>query len=457
MSQQTVIAVFDVGKTNKKLLLFNEEYEIVYERTARFTEVEDEDGFPCENIQSLRQSVFDSLEEVLQDERFHLAAVQFATFGASWVYLGADGEPLTALYNYLKPFPEALQQQFYATYGGEAQFSAQTASPVLGSLNSGLQLYRIRHQQPEVFKNIQYALHLPQYLSYLLSQQPATDITSIGCHTGLWSFPQNTYHDWVGEEQLLQKFPSIFPCTHTFAAASGASYRVGIGLHDSSAALIPYLVSFKEPFLLLSSGTWCISLAPFNSSPLTQQELALDCLCYLQYSGSPVKAARLFAGNWHETGLKRISEHFNISSEFYKSTPFDPDWFASQNNPSGMINTKGLQAVGKDMFSDRNLHHFNTATEAYHQLIWDLVCQQQVSSSLVLTPEVKRIFVDGGFSNNAVYMNMLSTAFPALEVFAASMAQASALGSALAIHSQWNKKSLPSHLVQLKYYNQSHH
>ena len=37
---------------------------------------------------------------------------------------------------------------------------------------------------------------------------------------------------------------------------------VGAGLHDSSAALIPYLSAFREPFILLSPGTWCISLNP---------------------------------------------------------------------------------------------------------------------------------------------------------------------------------------------------
>ena len=39
-----VVAIFDVGKTNKKLFLFNEQYQIVFERSARFLETTDEDG-----------------------------------------------------------------------------------------------------------------------------------------------------------------------------------------------------------------------------------------------------------------------------------------------------------------------------------------------------------------------------------------------------------------------------
>ena len=44
--------------------------------------------------------------------------------------------------------------------------------------------------------------------------------------------------------------------------------------------------------------------------------------------------------------------------------------------------------------------------------------------------DVNRIFVDGGFSNNTVYMHLLAIAFPNLEVYAASVAQATAMGAA---------------------------
>jgi sugar (pentulose or hexulose) kinase len=64
----------------------------------------------------------------------------------------------------------------------------------------------------------------------------------------------------------------------------------------------------------------------------------------------------------------------------------------------------------------------------------------------------KRIFVDGGFSKNKVYMNLLAMAFPKMEVFAASMAQSTALGAAIAIHRHWNSGALPSNLIELNYY-----
>ena len=65
----------------------------------------------------------------------------------------------------------------------------------------------------------------------------------------------------------------------------------------------------------------------------------------------------------------------------------------------------------------------------------DIIAQQYFSTSLVLEgTKVRRIFVDGGFSKNLVYMNLLALVFPDIEVFAASMAQATAIGAALAIN-----------------------
>lgn len=438
MSRTPVIVVFDVGKTNKKLFLFDEQYRIVFERTARFTETADEDGDACENLESLRLSVFDSLMEVFKRKDIEVKAINFSTYGASLVYIDAEGHPLTPLYNYLKPYPAKLQEQFYNTYGGEAQFSAEAASPVLGSLNSGMQLYRLKHERPEVFRSLHYALHLPQYMSYLLTGVACSDITSIGCHTNLWNFRKNTYHRWLEAEGLLEKLPPLMPSTGVQPAAfPGSNYHVGTGLHDSSAALIPYLVNFHEPFVLISTGTWSISMHPFNNSPLTQEELEQDCLCYMTFQGKPVKASRLFAGYEHEQQVKRISEHFHLPALHYRGLPYDAN----------------IPLLPAGNFAERDLNSFSSDVQAYHQLIYDIAVQQHYATGLVLKgAPVKRIFVDGGFGKNPIFMHMLAMLFPEIEVYAASMAQATAMGAALAIHHAWNSKSLPSDLIELKYY-----
>ena len=427
------IAIFDIGKTNKKLFLFNENYEIVYEKSTQFDETTDEDGDPCEDVELLSSWVIDTFNEVLQNPDFEIKALNFSTYGASLVHLDSEGKVIAPLYNYLKPYSEELKKQFYSTYGGEQVFTRKTASPVLGNLNSGMVLYRLKYENPALFAQIHYSLHLPQYISFLFTGQYFSDITSIGCHTNLWDFEENQYHEWVEKEGVNKKIAPLTPrggvnASNILPLWGLGGLFLGFGLHDSSAALIPYLATFKgQKFVLISTGTWCITLNPFNHTPLTDEELLQDCLIYMQYTGDPVKASRLFAGYEHEQIIKQLSEQFQKSLDYYKTVKFNPKYI--------------------EIFKDDEYE------PAYHQLILNLVNKQIVSTKLVLNDaSVTKLFVDGGFGKNEIYMNLLAKAFPEMEVYAASVAQATSLGAALAIHGDWNTKEIPQNLIDLKKY-----
>jgi sugar (pentulose or hexulose) kinase len=481
-----VIAILDVGKTNKKIFLFDEQYRMVWEQSGSIDATADEDGEPCEDLQQLTAWARQSLAVVSALPDFSIRAVNFSAYGASFVHIDEKGQPAAPLYNYLKPYPEALTKKFYSTYGGKVTFSMLTASPVLGSLNSGMQLYRIKRERPELFVRIRYSLHLPQYLSWLFTGKAVSEITSIGCHTNLWNFSQQHYHEWVYREGLIDKLAPVVPSTSVqpFAAGTGAAVAgepgaalrrvekggagvqagggkvpvVGVGLHDSSAAMIPYLESFREPFVLISTGTWCITMNPFNDAPLTVAELQQDCLCYMSYLGRPVKASRLFAGYDHEQQVQRLTGHFHPSPALAAAVAFDPVLVAGLR--AGRRPARGVLAatakaspVKASVFGQRELAAFDSFEQAYHCLLMDIMDQQVASTRLVLHgTDVRRIFVDGGFGRNEVYMHLLAEAFPDIAVFAATIPQATAMGAALAIHSHWNKRILPGDIIELKYY-----
>ena len=455
MAKQKVVAVFDVGKTNKKLFLFDEQYRIVHEESAVFEEIKDEDGFPAEDLPSLAKWILDRFRETVSHPDYQVKAVNISAYGASLVHLDEQDFPLTPLYNYLKPYPERLKKQFYEKYGGESLIAKQTASPVLGSLNSGMQLYRLKYEQPGIFSRLKYSLHLPQYLSFLLSSVRSAEITSIGCHTQLWDFNARDYHRWVREEELQNKFPAILPgYTGIPVTIKSGTILKGIGLHDSSAALIPYLKLFREPFLLLSTGTWCISFNPFNDSKLSDDELNHDGLCYLTYEGKPVKASRLFAGKEHEEQVKRMADHFDKEPGYHKTIQYNRSLLKKQN-PSGITKRSGDKSamLGRSAFGDRLLSAFDSYEEAYHRLMADIMEQQVYSTRMVLSQSsVKNIYVDGGFAGNDVFMHMLALSFPQVEVYAAKIAQASALGAALVLHEQLNKEPIPDDLIGLTHY-----
>ncbi|MEN9612373.1 MAG: Rhamnulokinase [Bacteroidota bacterium] len=429
-----MVLIFDIGKTNKKAFIFDENYQIVWEKSVHLPETTDEDGDTCEDIALLSAWLTDTWAEI--QPQYAVKAINFSTYGASLVYLDENGKPLTPLYNYLKPYPKVLTDKFYEQYGGKQHFAVVSASPVLESLNSGMQLYRLKELQKTVFEQIKYVLHLPQYVSSLFSQKYYADLTSIGCHTNFWDFTTQTYHDWVENEGILSKLPPIQPA-QTAKIENGIA--IGIGLHDSSAALIPYLLQFKEPFLLLSTGTWNIALNPFNDNPLTYKELEQDCLCYLTYEGQPVKASRLFAGHEHETQIHRLATHFKVNLDAYKTVNYNPSMIAALRLKSLKIN---------------ELSQFENYEMAYHQLMLEIMNQQIKSIHLILNSKskVQRIFVDGGFAKNELFMSLLAAAFPNLAIFAAEIAQASALGAASILHKDWNSKPNVYPKINLKKY-----
>ncbi|SHH48273.1 Sugar (pentulose or hexulose) kinase [Chryseolinea serpens] len=442
--------IFDVGKTNKKILLFDTHYRLVFESSVQLPEIKDEDGFPCEDVHALTNWIKVAFEKILSDERFEVKAVNFSAYGASFVYVDENLYPVLTLYNYLKPYPDSQKTTFYEQYEGETEFSKTTASPVLGSLNSGMQLFRLKKERPEIFAKIKYALHLPQYLSSIITKAAYSEITSIGCHTNLWNFKSNGYHDWVFQEGIKEKLPPILKSDESFSLSHrDTQIAVGIGLHDSSSALIPYLASFHEPFVLLSTGTWCISLNPFNNSTLSTQELENDCLCYLTYKGQPVKASRLFAGYEHEQKVRQLADQYNVSVDRITKTEYN-------SSATSMVISDGVLRKTKKVTSQlhpSDINELEEAEKAYHELIIEIVQKQMISTKLVLQGNiVKRIFIDGGFSKNNIYMNLMAAVFPEIEIYAASIAQASALGAALAIHRHWNNNSMPTELIDLKFF-----
>ncbi len=226
--KETVTAIFDIGKTNKKVVFFNEEFRVVSEIEHKFPEVLDDDGFECDDIDHIELWIKETLTSLLQSDKYVLKAVNFTTYGATIVYLDENGKRLTPVYNYLKPMDEKIPESLYKRYGGRDEFCRRTASPALGMLNSGMQVLWLRSVKPEVFNKVKNILHFPQYLSYTLTGEICSEHTSIGCHTAFWDFDMMTYHTWVGNYGLT--LPQPVPVSTLFdITLSGMKIRVGTG------------------------------------------------------------------------------------------------------------------------------------------------------------------------------------------------------------------------------------
>lgn len=438
MIKKKVIAIFDIGRTNKKILLFDIDFKIVYQQEKEFETTLDEDGFECDDIELIESWIKTSLAELIVNSGFDITGVNFCTYGASLVFLDGQKNKLTPLYNYLKKIPGAIGSSLFNKYGGKEEFCRKTASPSFGTLlNSGIQLLWLKNEKPQIFRKVKWILHFPQYLSFLFTGKVYAEPTSIGCHTFMWDFDNNCYHQWLKDEGI--ELPDPISNSYSIPVEfSGKKLEAGIGMHDSSSALIPYFQGSKNKFILISTGTWCISMNPFNHSPLTNDELKNDCLAYLNVDMQPIKSSRFFLGHLHNVNLNRLTEWFNLDEKNINDIRINEPLLKSCFE--GTIPVRKFFADGiPDGYIDDtiDLSQFNNISEAYHCLMYSLVLHNAESINLIAmhNDEITQFYVSGGFARNEIYLRLLASFFPKKEIFTCEIDNASALGAMLVI---WN-------------------
>ncbi|WP_321372309.1 FGGY family carbohydrate kinase [uncultured Draconibacterium sp.] len=432
-----VIAVFDIGKTNKKILLFDSNFKVVKQHEEKFPVITDDDGFECDDIDLITSWISKSLEEIVAGDEFDLKGVNFSTYGASLMFLDENGQRLTPVYNYLKEIPETIAAGLFEQYGGKNEFCRKTASPALGLLlNSGIQTLWLKQEKPEVYNKAKSVLHFPQYLSYTLSNEIVSEPTSIGCHTFMWDFDQMKYHQWISDNEIALPEPInndvVFP-----ADVAGKEVKVGIGIHDSSASLVPYLKASPAKFILVSTGTWCINMNPYNEEPLTASELEQDCLCFLTPNKEQVKSSRLFMGHFHEVWAEKLAKHFDVPGDAFKTVKNDEKLVADLSNKYS--DTSVYFPNGKESFDEGlkvvDLSVFANYKEAYTKLMIDLtaLCITSINLAVPENDETEILYVSGGFARNPIFIELLKKSFPAKKVLISEIDNSSALGAAMVI------------------------
>jgi sugar (pentulose or hexulose) kinase len=444
--KEKVIAVFDVGKTNKKILLFDFDLNIISEIEEKFPEITDDDGFECDDIEKIEKWILSSVKELLASGKYELVAVNFATYGATLVYLDKEGKRLTPVYNYLKPIDEMIPERIYRRHGGQDEFCRQTASPALGMLNSGMQALWLKSQKPEVFAKVKHILHFPQYLSYLLTGKIYSEHTSIGCHTAIWDFDSMKYHGWTKEEGLKFPDPSDVSALNE-VKIEGKKFYSGIGIHDSSSSLAPYFVASNGKFVLISTGTWCINMNPFNDEKLTADQLDKDCLCYMSITKHPVKSSRLFMGRIHDVAVQKLNEHFNKDDNYYKSVKADKKLIdvCRSNLEKGRIyfNNDPYTREVKDKI---DFFVFKSFEEGYHHLMVELseLAVEAIDLVIPADNDIENLYLTGGFSKNPIFNKLISDAYPMKNVYTSEIFNATALGAALVILESLNPDKKPA-------------
>jgi sugar (pentulose or hexulose) kinase len=431
---EKVIAVFDIGKTNKKIFLFNEKFQVVYQDATRFEEILDDDNDPCDDIEAIEKWIQDKVKMIQEKRTFTIKAINFSTHGATLVYLDKEGNRITPLYNYLKPLDDFDFTPLYTSQGGTEEFSRKTASPTYGMLNSGMQMYWLKNNKGHFWAQVDAIVHYPQYLSYLFSKKVTADFTSVGAHTALWDFDKMEYHPWLAQEHISLPIPTEGK-EASISKVNGEKIAIGSGLHDSSSSIIPLLENNSESngeFVLLSTGTWIICMNPFSREKLTQSQLKKDCLCFMTPEKKQVKSSMQFLGRVHEVNAMLISDYFNVGKSHFLKIGLKKQLCINIFKKS--VNIFFPNDIPLDFKGNQNqLNKYNCYEGAYYQLIFEIthrVCQQ-IQSVLDKDNDLKDVYISGGFNRNEIFIEFLSLMMPGQNIKFPEGKNTSALGAAL--------------------------
>jgi sugar (pentulose or hexulose) kinase len=239
----------------------------------------------------------------------------------------------------------------------------------------------------------------------------------------------------VYKEGIHGKLPPIVPTgTSLDVEYGGKCLKVGIGIHDSSAALLPYIRSTKKKFILVSTGTWSITFNPFANTSLTAVEVGQQCINYMGINGKPIKSTRIFLGSVYSRIVKEISEYYKVSSDYHKSVKFQKKLYSKimlSFNPIYIKAGKGSMGLMRLNFETLN---YKTFEEAYHQLMIELVLVQVENIHIAVGDlDISKIFVDGGFSDNDIFIKLLSSYLGHMKLRTSNCSLGSALGAAIVI------------------------
>jgi sugar (pentulose or hexulose) kinase len=224
---------------------------------------------------------------------------------------------------------------------------------------------------------------------------------------------------------------------------NGKRIKIGVGIHDSSSALIPYIRGSKKPFILVSTGTWSVSLNPFSKTLLNEKELQQNCISYMRINGKAVKSSKLLLGNEYKHQITELSSHYNLPYDHHKTVKFNFDTYS--NLEANFKNSFHWKYLENHNAPSKTILFHNTYEQAYHQLLIELVKLQvkNIEAAKGNDTRINRLFVDGGFSDNDVFIKLLSHYLRNMKLRSTNSSLGSALGAAIVISdSKLNSKFL---------------
>jgi len=417
MSQ--TVAVFDIGKTNVKLALFDHG-RLLWEKTAP-NRVLLGPPYPHEDVETAWNFFLDALREAARTHR--IDAIVPTAHGAAGALIGESNLAAPVL-DYEFAGVEVIEPE----YAKLRPPFAESLSPNLpAGLNLGRQLAYQKWRCPDLFAKARHFVGYPQYWAWRLSGVAVSEVTTLGAHADLWAPRQGQPSSLVKSlsvEHLLpplrRAFDPLGPIKPEIAATCRLAPETPVfcGIHDSNASLLPYLVSRQAPFTVLSTGTWVILMCVGLS--LEKLDPRDDTLANVDALGRPIACGRFMGGreyaviargggNPEPGALERVIASGAMALPCF--TGHGGPYATSKGKIRGDVATRDRTALAT----------------LYCALVSDLMLTRMGVTG-------GDLIVEGTFAGNLPFCQTLGALRPAQRVFKAEDAAGTARGAAMLAH-----------------------
>jgi sugar (pentulose or hexulose) kinase len=392
------IAVIDVGKTNVKLAVVHAQTLKEVSVRTRPNNVLTDGAWPHYDLDGHWAFFKDALREA--HAQFSIEAISVTTHGAALTIIDRHGSAMPMMDYEFKGLDDATG------YDALRPAFDETGSPRLPmGLNAGAQLYWMISEGHIRVEDIKAIVTYPQYWGFVLTGELSADVTSLGCHTDLWSPLQRDFSslvDRLGLRGVMAEARN--PSDVLGTIKPGLAHDLGmpetvpvmVGIHDSNASLVPYIKSRQTSFSVVSTGTWVITMSVNAASVMLDPER--DTLFNVNAFGDPVATARFMGGREFETLLGEQA-----------ITPNDQDRDRVLNGvtllPAVEPNTGPF--AGRDMAW---VGRVESPGEKYVAVSYYLALM--TATCLDLIGVEGAIIVEGSFGRNQDYLTMLSALYP---------------------------------------------
>ena len=426
------LAVFDLGKTNAKLLTISAATgEIVaFERTAPGQLMVD--GIRLLDQEALGQWLDRALERAVADH--DARGLMVSTHGCCFALL--EGERLAAgIIDYEQEVPAAVDEAFRA----EVPPFHETFSPDLpAGLNFSRHIFWREIQDPARLARADAILGYPQFWGWRFTGAKTSEVSYFGCHSHLWRPLQHDFSSLADRRGWREKFPAFRRAGDIIGEVRVGRRAVGVhnGVHDSNAALYYYRSLGIEHCTLVSTGTWVII---FNSDcPLQSLDPDRDMLANVTVDGRPVATARFMGGREYDV----------ISRNARVPVPADAMQRTSTAASSHCLRLRRpvLFSMARAGSPDRLPRQSSNGP-----LLATLYVAAMIAYVLDLLGSRNDIIIDGGLANNQSLLGLVAALRPGQRVLRSETAEGTALGAAaLAFEARGRREVFRSELQEVK-------